>query len=165
MDPTSEGVIRDMEREAIQDQWPEAGMYCWGCGEKNEHGLRIKSYWDGDRDETVCTWQPEPYHIAFPGYLNGGIIATIIDCHSVNTACAAAYRAQGREVGTEPYLMYVTGSMCIEYLRPTPLGKPVTLRARIKEMGERKTVVMCSLYCDGQECARGETVAVKLNSA
>jgi acyl-coenzyme A thioesterase PaaI-like protein len=151
-----------MEQVAIQDEWPEAFKYCWGCGGKNEHGLCIKSYWDGD--EAVCEWQPEDYHIAFPGYLNGGIIATIIDCHSVNAANSAAYRAEGREPGTEPYLFYVTGSMYIEYLQPTPLNKPVTLRARIKEMGERKAVIACSLYSDGQECARGETVAVRLNA-
>jgi acyl-coenzyme A thioesterase PaaI-like protein len=151
-----------MEQEAIQDQWPEAFKTCWGCGENNEHGLRIKSYWDGD--EAVCEWQPEDHHIAFPGYLNGGIIATIIDCHSVNTANSAAYRAQGREPGTEPYIFYVTGSMRIDYLQPTPLGKPVTLRARIKEMEERKTVVTCSLFSDGVECVKGETVAVRLSA-
>jgi acyl-coenzyme A thioesterase PaaI-like protein len=135
-------------------------MYCWGCGDKNEHGLRIKSFYDGD--ESVCIWHPEDHHIAFPGHLNGGIIATIIDCHSVNTACAAAYKAEGREMGTEPYLFYVTGSIHIEYLRPTPLGKPVTLRAKVKEMGERKSLVVCSLYSDDLECVRGETIAVKL---
>jgi acyl-coenzyme A thioesterase PaaI-like protein len=150
-----------MEQVAIQDQWPEQVRFCWGCGGKNEHGLRIKSYWDGD--ETVCTWHPKEHHIAFPGFLNGGIIATIIDCHSINTACAAAYRAAGREIGTEPHLAYATGSLFIEYLRPTPLNKPVILRARIKEMSERKTVVDCSLFCEGLECARGETVAVRLS--
>ena len=151
-----------MSEKAFQDYYPDDVSYCYGCGRLNDHGLHIKSYWDGD--ETVCEWQPEDYHIAFPGYLNGGIIATIIDCHSVNTANSAAYRAEGREPGTEPYLFYVTGSMHIDYLRPTPLGKPVTLRARVMEMGERKAVVACSLYSDGQECARGETVAVRLNA-
>ncbi|MDD3718510.1 MAG: PaaI family thioesterase [Actinomycetota bacterium] len=151
-----------MEEKAIQDQWPEAFKTCWGCGDRNEHGLRIKSYWDGD--ESVCEWRAEPHHIAFPGYLNGGIIATIIDCHSVNTANAAVYRDEGREPGTEPLVFYVTGSIYVEYLRPTPLDKPVTLRARIKEKGERKTVVACSLYSDGVECARAETVAVRLDA-
>ena len=151
-----------MEQEAIQDQWPEAFKTCWGCGENNKNGLRIKSYWDGD--EAICEWQPEDHHIAFPGYLNGGIIATLIDCHSVNTANSAAYRAQGREPGTEPYIFFVTGSMRIDYLRPTPLGKPVTLRARVMEMGERKAVVSCSLFSAEVECARGETVAVRLNA-
>jgi acyl-coenzyme A thioesterase PaaI-like protein len=154
--------MQDMEQESIQDQWPEAFKTCWGCGDRNQHGLRIKSYWDGD--ESVCEWQPEDYHIAFPGYLNGGIIATIIDCHCVNTANSAAYRAQGREIGTEPHLFFVTGSLHVDYLRPTPLSRPVTMRARIKEMGERKMVVTCSLYSGEQECARGETIAVRLNA-
>ncbi|MDY6796680.1 MAG: PaaI family thioesterase [Actinomycetota bacterium] len=152
-----------MGQASIQEQWPEAGKYCWGCGQRNERGLRIKSYWDGD--EAVCAWQPENYHIAFPGYLNGGIIATIIDCHSVNAANSAVYREMGIEMGKEPFILYVTGSLHIDYLRPTPLGKAVTLRARIKEMGERKAVVVCSLYSGDLECARGETVAVRMDPA
>lgn len=149
-----------MEQVAIQDQWPEEIMFCWGCGDKNEHGLRIKSYWDGD--ETVCTWQPGEYHIAIPGFLNGGIIATIIDCHCVNTAASAAYKAAGRAIGTKPHLPYVTGSLFVEYLLPASIGKPLNLRARIKETSDRKTVVSCSVFCDGLECARGETVAIRL---
>ena len=120
-----------MEEKAIQDQWPEAFKTCWGCGDRNEHGLRIKSYWDGD--ESVCEWRAEPHHIAFPGYLNGGIIATIIDCHSVNTANAAVYRDEGREPGTEPLVFYVTGSIYVEYLRPTPRHHPVTRWVRPEE--------------------------------
>ena len=82
------GVIEYMGQKAIQDQCLEPAMYYWGCGGKNEHGLCIKSYWD--EDETVCTFRPDAHHIAYPGSLNGGIIATIIDCHCVNTAISVA---------------------------------------------------------------------------
>ncbi len=150
-----------VESEAIQDGWPEYGTHCWGCGRNNEHGLRIKSHWDND--ETVCSWQPEKYHLAFPGSLNGGIIATLIDCHCLNTAHAAALRAQGGQQGAEPLSAYVTGSLSVKYVRPTPVDRPVVLRARVKEMTERKTVVTCSLFSDGVECASGEVVAVKLD--
>jgi acyl-coenzyme A thioesterase PaaI-like protein len=155
---------RIVEIQAFQDNIP--GNYCWGCGNINEHGLQIKSYWSDD--EAVCTWQPKPYHAAGPTHvLNGGIIATVIDCHSVCTAIAAAYRAEGREIGTEPLIWYVTKSLQVTYLRPTPLDQPITLRARIKETNEKVTILTCSLFekGKGEECARGEVVAVRVANA
>lgn len=149
-----------MEQEAIQDKWSDIGTHCWGCGRNNEHGLHIKSYWEGD--ETVCTWQPEDYYLAFPGMICGGIIATIIDCHCLNTAISAAYREQGREIGTEPEIIYVTGSLFIKYLKPTPINKPVVLRAWVKEMKEKKILVSCSLFSKKKECVKGELVAIKV---
>ncbi len=146
---------------AFQDQM--RGNYCWGCGSLNEQGLRIRSYWSGD--EAVCTWKPKVYHSAGPQHiLNGGIIATIIDCHCVCTAIAAAYRAENREIGTEPLIWYVTGSLQVKYLRPTPIDEPVVLRAQIKEMNERKTFLSCSLLARGKECAYGEVVAVRVSA-
>ncbi len=149
-----------MSKKAIQDQWTEYGTMCWGCGRNNKHGLQIKSYWDGD--ETVATWHPQPYHLAFPGALNGGIIASLIDCHSTNTANAAANKAEGRELSSETVKGYVTGSLFVKYLKPTSVDKPVTLRARVKEMKERKVTVTCSLYSEGVECVTGEVVAVRV---
>lgn len=149
-----------MER-AFQDQMTE--NYCWGCGSLNEHGLKIKSYWSGN--EAVCSWKPKGYHSAAPQHiLNGGIIATIIDCHCVCTAIAAAYRAEGREIGTQPPIWYVTGSLQVSYLQPTPVDEEVVLRARVKEMKERKTILTCSLFAKGAECAQGEVVALRMPS-
>lgn len=135
---------------------------CWGCGISNEHGLHLKSYWSGD--ESVCIWKPHKHHMAGPTHiLNGGIIATIIDCHSICTAIAAAYKEEGRELNTEPFIWYVTASLKIDYIRPTPISEPVTLGARVKEMKGRKSVVICSLYSKGEECARGEVLAVRVS--
>jgi len=149
-----------MNQQAFQD---EMKIPCWGCGSTNEHGLQIKSYWSGD--EAVCTWQPKDYHTGPPHILNGGIIATIIDCHCLCTAIAAAYRAEGREINTEPSICYGTASLQVTYLRPTPIDEPVVLRARVKEMKERKAIVICSLFAKGEECARGEVVAVRVPAA
>ena len=149
-----------MEQRAIQDLC-QTNNYCWGCGRDNEHGLKVKSYWLGE--EAVCTWQPEPCHAAGPqNVVNGGIIATLIDCHSACTAMAAAYQAEGREIGTEPHIWCATASLHVAYLRPTPLGEPVTLQARVTELGERKITVTCSLFSNGEECAKGEVVAVRV---
>ncbi len=149
-----------MTQKAFQDYYPDNVSHCYGCGRLNEHGLQIKSYWDGD--ETVCTYTPQPYHIAIPGYVYGGLIASLIDCHSTGTAAAAAYRAEGRAMGTDPPLRFVTASLHVDYLRPTPLGVPLELRSTVKEIKGRKVVVATTLSAHGEVCARGEVVAVKM---
>jgi acyl-coenzyme A thioesterase PaaI-like protein len=152
-----------MEEKAIQDRWHELGSYCWGCGRNNEYGLRLKSFWRGD--EVVATFQPEEYHLAFPGVLNGGIIATLIDCHALNAANSAAFRAEGREYDMDPLNGFVTGSLFVKYLKPTPTDEPVFLRARVKEMKERKITVTCSLYSGETECAIGEVIAIRIGQS
>jgi acyl-coenzyme A thioesterase PaaI-like protein len=159
------------ERQSFQEQLAALGFeHCWGCGVANEHGLRLKSYWDGgdsDCGETVCTWQPQPYHIAAPGIVSGGILATLIDCHSAATACADAYRAAGRTIqpGGEP-LVYLTAQLDVRYLRPTPADGPLTLRARVVERGERRTTVECSVFgASGVESARGTVVCARPRDA
>jgi len=157
--------MQDSPAHAFQDDLGDIGFaHCWGCGAKNEHGLRIKSYWAADSDEAVCTWQPAPYHVASPGIVSGGIIATIMDCHSAATACAAAYRAQGRPISADIPLTYVTASMQVTYLRPTPSTAPVQLRAHVTAMTERKITVACALYSGVTECARAEVVAARVPS-
>jgi len=150
----------DVTQKAFQDYYPDNVSHCYGCGRLNEHGLRIKSYWDGD--EAVCTYTPQPYHIAIPGYVYGGLIASLIDCHSTGTAAAAAYRAEGRAMDTEPPLRYVTAALHVDYVRPTPLGVPLELRSTVKEIRGRKVVVVTTLSAGGEVCARGEVVAVQM---
>lgn len=147
-----------MDNEAFQNYYPEELCHCYGCGKSNEHGLQIKSYWDGD--EAVAEFEPKPYHIAVPGFVYGGLIASILDCHSTGTASAAAYRMENREMGSEPPLRFVTGALHVDYLRPTPIGVTLKARAKIKENKGRKIVVTSTLSANGEICARGEVVAV-----
>jgi acyl-coenzyme A thioesterase PaaI-like protein len=132
-----------MQEKAFQDYYPDDVSHCFGCGRLNEKGHQIKSYWEGD--EAVCTFRPEPYHTAIPGYVYGGLIASLIDCHSTGTASAAAYRAEGREMGTDPPFRFVTASLHVDYLKPTPLGVPLELRGTVKEIKGRKVVVSTTL--------------------
>lgn len=148
------------DEKAFQDYYPDNMAVCYGCGRLNEHGYQIKSYWDGD--ESVCTFDPHPYHLAYPGYVYGGLIASVIDCHSTGTAAAAAYRAEGRTMDTEPPLRFVTASLHVDYLRPTPIQGPLELRSQVLEVKGRKVVVATTLSVEGQVCARGEVVAVKV---
>lgn len=147
-----------MTELAFQDHYPDDVAHCYGCGRLNEAGHQLKSYWDGD--ETVARFTPEPYHTAIPGYVYGGLIASLIDCHGTGTASAAAYRAAGREMGTEPPLRFVTGSLHVDFLRPTPLGPELEIRGKILEVKEKKVVVEETLSAEGKACARGKVVAV-----
>ena len=149
-----------MPDKAFQDYYPEDVSWCYGCGSLNKQGHQIKSYWDGA--ETVCLFQPQPYQSAIPGYVYGGLIASLIDCHSTGTAAAAAYRAEGRGQGTEPPLRFVTASLHVDYLKPTPLGPVLEIRGRIKEIKGKKVVVETTVSADGLVCAKGELVAVRM---
>ena len=149
-----------MDSVAFQDRIED--NLCFGCGAANERGLQIKSFWEAD-GTSVCTFRPLPHHAAGPAqFLNGGIIATVIDCHCICTAIANVYRSEGREIGSEPSVWCVTASINVTYLQPTPIGDPVELRARIVEVGARKTVLTCSLCSGEQECARAEVIAVRV---
>ena len=149
-----------MAPKAFQDYYRDHSSHCYGCGRLNEHGLQIKSYWDGD--ETVCTFTPKPFHTALPGFVYGGLIASLIDCHGTGSAAAAAYRAQGRDMGSDPEIRFVTASLQVNYRRPTPIDKPLILRGQIQEVKGRKVVVDISLSVDDKICADGRVVAVQV---
>lgn len=150
-------------KTAFQDQYLDARADCWGCGRNNHNGLYIKSYWGPDKQEAVAHFTPKPEHTGHKGILNGGIIATLIDCHSMGLAMAYAHRQEGREIGTEPLITYVTGQLNVNYLKPTPLtAEGVEIRACVDKVEGRKTWIHASLYVGGQETARGEVLAIRL---
>ncbi|HSF80775.1 MAG TPA: PaaI family thioesterase [Anaerolineales bacterium] len=149
-----------MTELAFQDYYPDYSSHCYGCGRLNEYGHQIKSYWDGE--EAVCHFKPQPYHTAIPGYVYGGLIASLIDCHGTGTAAAAAYRAEGRPMDSQPPLRFLTGSLHVDYLRPTPIDTVLEVRARVKEIKGRKVVVSEELLANGQVCARGEVIAIQV---
>lgn len=149
-----------MNQKAFQDFYPDELSHCYGCGRLNKHGLQIKSYWDSE--ETVTIFLPKSYHTAIPGYVYGGLIASLIDCHCTGTASAAAYRAEDREMDTDPHLRFVTASLHVDYLHPTPLGVPLEVRGRVQEIKGRKVLVTATVSAEGKVCARGEVVAVQM---
>ncbi len=146
--------------KAFQDYYPENVAHCYGCGAQNEHGHRIKTRWEGE--ESVTRFTPEPYHTAIPGFVYGGLIASLIDCHSTGTAAAAMYRTQGRDMDSLPAFRFVTGSLHVNYLKPTPLGGELEIRGRVKEIRGRKVVVESTVYAGGVATATGEVVAVQM---
>jgi acyl-coenzyme A thioesterase PaaI-like protein len=149
-----------MPDKAFQEYYPDDLNCCYGCGTDNEQGLKLKSYWDGE--ESVAVFTPRPYHTAIPGYVYGGLLASLIDCHGTGTASAAAYKNQGREMGSEPVLRFVTASLQVDYLAPTPIGVQLEIRGFVEEVKERKVVVNAIVSAGGKICAKGKVVAVKM---
>jgi acyl-coenzyme A thioesterase PaaI-like protein len=149
-----------MTEKAFQDYYPDDVAHCYGCGRLNAHGYRIKTFWQGD--ETVTRFRPEAYHTAIPGYVYGGLLASLIDCHGTGTAAAAMYRAEGRKMESEPPFRFVTGSLHVDFLKPTPHCGELEIRGRVKEIKGRKVIVEATIYAEGVATARGEVVAVQM---
>lgn len=141
----------------FQDFLPGKG--CFGCGSANEHGLRIRSYWDGDTAK--CEWQPEAFHVGWSNLTCGGIIATVVDCHCIATAMATAYRSESRALDSEPRYVFATGSMSIRYLKPAPVVRPLELRARVTDIGNgRKYTVACDVFVEQEKTAEAEVIVL-----
>src|SRR6476660_2418905 len=148
--------------DAFQDLMPF--NHCWGCGADTPAGLLLKSRWSaGDPAVAIATFRRKTEHMAGPRHvLNGGIIATILDCHGVCTSVADAYRREGRAIGRGDTIWFATGSLDVTYLAPVPVDASVELQARVVEQGERKTVVDCTLVAADDVCARAAVTAVRV---
>lgn len=143
----------------LQDLYPDDFAHCFGCGRLNHHGHHIRSEWLGD--ECVARFTPEPFHIALPGFVYGGLLASLADCHAIATAAGAAMVRAGQTPGKDPTPRFVTASLQVDYLRPTPLGPELVLRARPVEVGEKKVVVEQSIRAGDAEVVRSRVFAVR----
>ena len=147
-------------RAAIQDLYPDDFAHCFGCGRHNTRGHLLKSFVDDD--EVVAHFTPRPEHTALPGFVYGGLIASLIDCHAMATAAAAAERAAGREIGEGEAPRFVTAALDVSFLKPTPIGGELVLRAHVTDRNERKAVVTVSLSANDVVTARGNVIAVPM---
>jgi acyl-coenzyme A thioesterase PaaI-like protein len=144
---------------AIQDQYPDDFAHCFGCGRLNAHGHHVRTEWTGS--EGVARFQPRPEHIAIAGYVYGGLIASLVDCHAIGTAAAAAMQVSGARPGDDPSPRFVTAALDVQFLKPTPLGPVLELRARPTSVTDRKVVVEVSVRAGDLETARA-VVAVPI---
>jgi acyl-coenzyme A thioesterase PaaI-like protein len=149
-----------MQEKAFQDFYPDEFSHCYGCGRLNAHGLQIKSRWDGE--ESVAFFTPDNRYMAMPGFVYGGLIASLIDCHGTGTAAAASYKKEGRAMDSEPPFRFVTASLKVDFLAPTPLGSPLEIRGRVIEIKGKKVVVEAKVLAGKTLCATGTVVAVML---
>jgi acyl-coenzyme A thioesterase PaaI-like protein len=148
--------------QAFQDQFKN--NHCYGCGPNNEQGLRIKSHWSGEGEtEATCLYTPQAYQCAGPRqYLNGGIIATVFDCHAVCTAMAKAYLMAGRAIGEGEFIWFATGRLDVSYLKPAPIDQEIKFVASIVEAREKKITLDCSLSATGEICATAHVIAIRV---
>ncbi|HLH30846.1 MAG TPA: PaaI family thioesterase [Terriglobia bacterium] len=144
---------------AIQDLYPDDFAHCFGCGRSNSSGHQLKSFVDGE--QVVAHFTPGPQHISVPGFVYGGLLASLVDCHAMATAAAADLVAAGWPADS-PAPRYVTGALRVDYLKPTPLGVELEIRGRVKEQSEKKKVVELSVSAGGAVTVRGEAVAVRI---
>jgi acyl-coenzyme A thioesterase PaaI-like protein len=153
----------DRPGPAVQDFYPDDVAHCYGCGRLNADGHQLKTVWEGE--ETVSRFMPRPYHTAIPGYVYGGLVASLLDCHGTGAAAAAALRREGREIGNGEAPRFVTASLQVDFLKPTPLGPELVVRGRVVEITDRKVILEETLSAEGVVTARGRVVAVRMPEA
>lgn len=144
---------------AVQDTYPEDFAHCYGCGRHNDKGHHLKTYLsDGG---TVTEFEPPGFYTGAGSFAYGGIIASIIDCHSAGSAALFWMRGESRQVGDDPAPRFVTARLELDFVAPTPLAQ-LLLVGRLEEMGERKVIVSTELRCGDQVTAKARAVLVKI---
>lgn len=143
---------------AIQDEYADDYAWCYGCGRLNEAGMHLRTGWQGEK--TVTIYEPLPVHTAIPGFVYGGLIASLVDCHGTGSASIALHRKNGHEPGdgVEPP-RFVTASLNVTYIKPTPLGVPLKAIGTVEEIHPKKWKIHTEVYADGVCCVKGEVVA------
>lgn len=149
---------------ALQDLGHPEGI-CYGCGSAHPRGLRLKSHWHEDGKQVICTHRPGEDFTGWPGLVYGGLIAMLVDCHSNWTVMAYHYRAEGREPGSLPRIGCVTGQLNIRYIKPTPMGVELTLRAWVEGEVSRKSRVICEVWAGDTLTACADSVFVRVDTA
>ena len=142
------------------------GNHCFGCGPTNSDGLQIKSYWeqsDPSTERAICDFTPKPFHNAgMTHFLNGGIIASVMDCHAICTAMADGYLREGRPVGTGDTIWYVTGKLNVNYLKPVPIDQVSRFIMTIERREGKKTWLSGALNINNGTLATAEILAIRV---
>jgi len=161
----SENTIRGDEQvetkitHAIQDEYPDDFAHCFGCGRLNDKGYKFRTGWDGERTKTIYT--PHEEHMAIPGFVYGGFIASFIDCHGTGSAALALHRENGHEPGdgVDPP-RFVTASLKVYFMKPTPQDVPLVAYGTLEKVHPKRWKVHTEVYADGEICVKGEVDAV-----
>ena len=144
---------------AVQDEYAEEFAWCYGCGRLNKKGHQFRTAWSGE--ETVTLYEPKQAHTAIPGFVYGGLIASLVDCHGTGSASLALHRKNGFEPGSgEEPPRFVTASLHVDYLKPTPQGILLKAVGKIEEIHPKKFKVKTEVYAGDILCATGEVTAV-----
>ncbi|CAM3145940.1 PaaI family thioesterase [Filibacter tadaridae] len=144
---------------AIQDEYADDFAWCYGCGRLNTEGNHFRTGWQGD--ETVTYFEPDEKYTAIPGFVYGGAIASLVDCHGTGSCALALHRKNGHEPGSgEEAPRFVTASLNVNYLKPTPQGAILKAVGKVEEIHPKKWKVIVEVFADDTLCATGEVVGV-----
>lgn len=147
------------EHVAIQDEYADEFSWCYGCGRLNEKGHHFRTRWDGGK--TVTEYTPNEEHQAVPGFVYGGILASLIDCHGTGSASLALHRKNGHEPGdgVEPP-RFVTASLHVDFMKPTPQDAPLKAVGTVEEIHPKRWKVHTEVFAGDELVVKGEVVAV-----
>lgn len=146
-------------RHAIQDDYAKEFAWCYGCGRMNPHGHHFRTSWQGE--ETVTFYKPKAEHTAIPGFVYGGLIASLIDCHGTGSASLSLHRKNGFEPGSgEEPPRFVTASLHVDFMKPTPKGAMLKAIGKVEEIHPKKFRISVEVFADETLCAGGEVTAV-----
>ncbi len=144
---------------AIQDVYPDDFAWCYGCGRLNKDGYHFRTLWNGD--QTVSYYKPVESHMALPGFVYGGLVASFVDCHGTGSASLYLHRKNGHEPGDgEEPPRFVTASLHVDYVKPTPQGVELKVIGTVEEIHPKKYKVHAKVYAGDEHVANGEVVAV-----
>ncbi|HLR60428.1 MAG TPA: PaaI family thioesterase [Pseudogracilibacillus sp.] len=145
-------------KHAIQDDYDDAYAWCYGCGRLNQDGLHLRTGWDGDK--TVTIYHPREEHKAIPGFIYGGLVASVVDCHGTGSAAITLHRKNGHEPGDGVNApRFVTASLHVDYLKPTPAGVPLKAVGTVEEIHPKKFKVLTDVYAGDEKVVTGEVIA------
>lgn len=149
--------------KAIQDIYPDDIAWCYGCGRLNDDGHHLRTGWHGEKTITIYT--PESKYMGIPGFIYGGLMASLIDCHGTGSAALALHRKNGHEIGdgAEPP-RFVTANLNVDFLKPTPQHVPLKAIGTVEEIHPKKWKVETEVYAQDTLCARGTVVLVVMPS-
>ena len=123
---------------------------CFGCGERNKTGLRLRFYVDAEH-VIVCQVKLAKRFEGPPGHAHGGVIATLLD---------EAMSKANRQFG----VLAMTRKMDVDYLKPVPLGAKLLLTGRHVDAEGRKHGCEAELTNEaGEVLARGKALFIEVD--
>ncbi len=147
-------------KTAFQDQ--HSVEHCYGCGADNSNGLQLKSYWDGAA--AIASFTPKKFHCGgSPEIVYGGVLASLIDCHSCNLAIATYYKLEQRPIGSYPRIRCVSAQLNVAFKTATPIGSELKIRAKVRSQEGRKTWVDAEIWAVDVLRVTGEVLLVRID--
>jgi uncharacterized protein (TIGR00369 family) len=109
------GGERDQSEMDVRLNDRSSYQACFGCGLRNDAGLRLVFRLEGN--EVVTEFTADERFQGFPGVVHGGVLATLLDETLSRTATV-----EGRWM--------MTGRLEVRYRQAAPLGRPLRVTAR-----------------------------------